>query len=293
MNFKDHFAEMYLEGHANALNFLLDPANKDKFIYDLEQEFIDNGGEVLGTGAGGTAYTHPSWNYILKTFSGDYCYLRFARFAANNQRPSYPRFIGGVQKVIPHFARHWSQENIYLIRMEKLTPIDRADELYHQFKMLMREVITAHSIKNANNDILSIQDLHSIVMKYYDTDNFGFEEYGKNVMEAIKGFYEFFKNPKVMNNCRLDLHSANVMTRPSTGQLVITDPLYNSTPLHKNDFPTNHKNSSENMYAMSSDKNERKRLDDFGDAIISGGSKATKNQKTSRPKIWYKSVSPP
>jgi hypothetical protein len=198
MNFKEYF-QLYLEGFETPDNFLLNPENNHKLLNDLETEFISQGGTVLGEGSYGKVYFHPKWNYVLKTFTNDTCYLRFARYSFRNKSPNLPVFYGPPRRIVPNFSRAWSIDKVYVVKMEKLTPL----AMDHNAKAKYNEFMQLRSSNDVGYD------------NSPDTDP---------KAQAIYNTYMKMREEINLDKCCFDLHGENVMVRPSTGDLVITDP---------------------------------------------------------------------
>lgn len=218
MNFSQYFERFLIdESYENVSNFLLDPANKDKFIWELEEEFEKDGGKIMGEGCYGKVYSHPRWNYVAKTFFYDACYLKFIRHATNNPSPAFPKIIGNVQRVVPQFKRHWAQEQLYIVRMEPLIPIysGELDEIRHAIKEVYLD-----------EDIWKSWPKYRSYTPNMPTDDAHIREVLKNDIKMQNYILAYNKLIQYNNtgDCVFDLHSGNIMIRPSTEQCVITDP---------------------------------------------------------------------
>lgn len=87
------------------------------------KEFEASGGKQIGSGKYATVYWHPKWPYVLKTFTKDDMFLKFARFAYKNPYPPFPKFYGPPKKVVPFYTREQRDKEIYIVRIEKLEPL--------------------------------------------------------------------------------------------------------------------------------------------------------------------------
>src|SRR5687768_5321972 len=103
MNFQE-FHQLCLEAQ-HAMDFLVNPKNKDKTMQEVLDEFEASGGESLGSGSFGDVFAHPNWNYVIKIFTDDDCYLRFIRYISKNPNKIFPRVVGSVQRVVPFYKR--------------------------------------------------------------------------------------------------------------------------------------------------------------------------------------------
>ena len=82
-------------------DFLLNPEHRNKTFNELLSEFQKSGGKYIGSGKYGQVFDHPNWQYVIKVFPDDPQYLSFARFAYKNPHPSFPKFWGPPQRIVP------------------------------------------------------------------------------------------------------------------------------------------------------------------------------------------------
>lgn len=216
MQFKEFF-NLYLEMQ-NAMEFLMNPEHKDKDIHQLEDEFLNSGGKEAGEGAYGKVYTHPKWNYVVKTFTSDDCYLNYARYASRQTGSPFPRFIGSPQRIVPQYTRPYEEKKIYMIRIEKLDDVD--EEIFRDFY-------------NHYQKIFRVNDGTQWYGVPAESKEFIIDYCQKNGLSIIRNFQDcylvlqdLFVRAKANPNykCFLDIGSNNVMQRPTNGQLVIIDP---------------------------------------------------------------------
>lgn len=213
MNFSNYFNDVFLENFENAMNFLVNPENRDKYLDDLEKEFEADGGTIIQNGVYGRVYLHPKWNYVLKTFVADECYLKFIRHAMRNPMPAFPRVIGSPHRVVPQYRRHWSQDKTYLVRLEKLEQLPFQDyaKIVSTSRILYKKELydldEPLSDKTINEELKDWDKLREFFL-------------GLNKLLPVRA--GMFRNARSI--CSIDLHNGNVMKRPSDGQYVITDP---------------------------------------------------------------------
>lgn len=229
------FIEFYQlkEDFDNLVDFLLNPIHRNKSWKELFGEFTKSGGEILGKGRYGTVYGHPKWNYVAKVFV-DQDYLKFVRFASRNPHPSFPRFIGAAQKIVPFYRRSNEDAIKYIIRMEKLEEVadkEMLKELMYNYQSALfyfqdvkigkgdqeRMVIVYPSFKERRAGAEPKEVPQKVYQKLFDM----FEKYPqtKNLCEAIHLVHDNIKT------AALDIHSGNIMQR-ANGELVLTDPLW-------------------------------------------------------------------
>ena len=116
---------LFVEGFDKISDFMLNPEHRNKELNQLVDEFKKSGGEVLGYGSKSQTYSHPSWPYVLKVFSNNEFFLKFARFAYAHPHSGFPKFYGPPQRVVPFFTRYNTSAKIYLTRTEKLYHVEK------------------------------------------------------------------------------------------------------------------------------------------------------------------------
>lgn len=203
---------LYFEATNTVKDFLTDPTNKDKTFSDIILDFKKSGGEVLN-GKFGFVFIYPSWNYIIKIFDDDSCYLQFARFVYSHPHPSFPKLYGPPQKIVPFYKREFPKYYTYVSRVEKLYPVD---------KELTKEIYNNYHYGTLETDITSFRsdDIHA-------------KRYLQFIKEhpKVKTLYDGLKILFAQNiKCVFDESSSNIMQRIN-GDLVWSDPFwYGSTP---------------------------------------------------------------
>lgn len=237
MNFKT-----WLENFDNATNFLLNPENSNKTWDQLEDEFRKSGGQIIGAGRYSSVFSHPKWNYILKKYN-DPLYTAFVRFAYNNPHPAFPKFFGPPKKIIPQYRRYKSSATAYIVRVEKLEPIDRQlfdtiNNLYHRGMGYLRNKDLEDTKWDYGIDRFGRHDIRD---DYYGRIMRGQQEkeptqikvkHFQDVIDAIK------LNPAILNVFQgidilsrsglkgvLDMHAGNLMKR-TNGDIVLIDPFW-------------------------------------------------------------------
>ena len=216
------------EGFDNVLDFLLNPEHRNKTFSELMKEFEASGGQFVGSGRYGQVYSHPNWNYVLKTFVSDSHYLKFVRFAYRNPHPSFPKFYGNAQRIIPFFRRTKYMSTMYVIRIEKLFPVNN--------KAMMTEMLD-HEWQIPQYFKAVEEGIHE---KEYEREQFSFVNgYSTIKYQVFKKILDMFKKypqtkslyeaiylvSKNLKDSALDMHHQNIMQR-GNGELVLTDPLW-------------------------------------------------------------------
>lgn len=240
----------YLEAFERTEDFLLNKDYSDKQFFELLKDFEESGGKKIGVGKYGSVYSHPNWNYVLKTFEKDDCYLRFVRFAVKNQLSAFPKFYGVPKKIYPQYLR--SSPLLYYVRMERLYPIENEEFL---------KLFTVYFRNGASNQFLNFNPEYakwqkelkakcdedyekkhqarknnlpytSDVNNCYDLDEMFLQQL--EFIEKNPGLWKVIEGFKAMQKqnfkCAFDIHSGNIMQR-ANGEFVLIDPLwYGSNP---------------------------------------------------------------
>lgn len=234
MNFSDFF--LLEEKYNTALAFLTNPDNAHTDFNDLFHDFKEHGGQFLGAGVNGTVVTHPRWNYVLKIFVVDNCYVRFVRLSYKMNHPAFPVFLDVPKRVYPQFKRSPQQEKMYVVRMEKLYDLDddeseKCMEAYEAYRLVK------NSKKNLSiwNDPETVEAMDenirrtraNVAQKEYEYLQKDLEKYrmsDPHINNLINGFEIILNNPH-FESCYDDISARNLMKRPD-GQFVIVDPFF-------------------------------------------------------------------
>lgn len=229
-----HFKQWFLnEEFNNVMDFLLNPANRNKTWQELMHEFQASGGQFLGSGQFGSVFSHPKWNYVVKLFNDPY-YLKFVRLAVRMPHPSFPKFFGTAQKIIPFYRRSAKHATEYIVRMEHLKPVtDHAmlseivekckGTIYYFWdvekgegdKEIERKVYASRAERKQGLDDRIVKE------KYHKNTLDFFAKYPK-ARSLCEGLYLIQKNIK---EASLDIKDSNIMQRQN-GDLVWSDPLW-------------------------------------------------------------------
>ena len=163
------------------------------------------GFEQIGDGAFSVALHKPGTNYVLKiNISPDPKYRKFIAFARKHPNNG----------LVPHIYKVWSAGKFFIVVTEKLDDI--SGPAVGSFKLL------SFGIEN------KISDTKTLFKKFQSKYGTSLEK----MTQMRKGFASD-QDLKEFNDWLFDLfpwrdiHEDNVMVRPSTGQLVIIDPLSN------------------------------------------------------------------
>lgn len=201
------------ESFNNALDVISNPSNAGNSFYDFIRRFEQAGGQVLGEGAFAKVLYHPSWPYVLKIFTRDAAFVKYARFVRDNPRKSFPKFYGLPKKV----TLVSSGMEKYVLRMEQLTPLS-----YTQYELLSDAERILNIYHNYTSDTpKTASDIQNLIQKWTRIPN--------NIKIAamdLRFLTDEFINKALIRGTRLgnDTHSGNFMQRPN-GDIVITDPV--------------------------------------------------------------------
>jgi hypothetical protein len=216
------FTEYFLiqEAFDTVSDFLLNPEHRDKTFKEVVQEFEATGGKLEGRGTYGKVFSHPQWPYVIKMFTWDDPYLRFARFAYSNPHPSFPKFYGPPKRVVPFFKRYNDDAKIYITRVEKLETPDHDVLEFEDHRTMVNNITKANlyfhykRYPNALNNFTRVQflQLSSWV-----------KSLSKEMYNLYEGMSMILRHP---NLGKPEIHPGNIMIRPSDGQYIWADPVW-------------------------------------------------------------------
>jgi hypothetical protein len=216
---------------------LIKPTNRKD---TLETMIQSKGWKFLSSGAYGSVYGKPDKNYVLKVYR-DAGYRTFLDFVDSEQgNPNVVmirRHIFKSEQLYPRIS-----PNVEVVALEKLKPIPYGSIWGKLISETWWAIMGDKTLKTADRPILiekirkGFRDSLSqrLALKYGEAEI-------RESKKIIKAFEYAIQNHKnlfdtifrlrqyiIDNNIpevRFDLHSGNFMVRPSTGQIVITDPL--------------------------------------------------------------------
>lgn len=232
MNFQDWLVN---ESFDTVSDFLLNPEHRNKTWNQLIDEFKASGGKIIGVGKYGQVFSHPSWSYVLKVYFDEY-YTRFVRFAYRNPHPSFPKFYGPPQRIIPFYRRYKSESIQYLVRMEELFPISSKtfsliNIYYHQGMNYIRAVETGSQNQEVEERIYPNSQERKAGKKSYIGKVKLYQDI-IDILEKYPKLYSVFEGLYLLTKANLkgsfDIHEENFMQRPN-GDIVISDPLWEGT----------------------------------------------------------------
>jgi len=216
------------EAFDTVFDLLTNPEHNNLTWHQLLSKFESNGGKILGSGNFAVVLTHKSWKYILKIFTDDVAYLKYARFCLSNPRTSFPVFYDKPRRIIPNYTREASSPHLYVVKMEKLYPItDDEFELVLYYLYMQNDYIDS-MIDRSRNNPAAYKDWTHIKEKL------------KSIEAQFPSIKEFKKDYHFLDKTNMsdkhfgnsDLHSGNIMRR-ANGELVLSDPFYRRSDVDK------------------------------------------------------------
>ena len=189
---------------------------KTREMRDVLKDFEAAGGEWLGNGKFATVIGHPRWNYVIKFFPKDGCYVAFVRFAMRNPHPSFPKFLDKPKQIVPFHKRPHTEPFLHIVKMERLRPLNDDKELHDWIKYFLEREAIHHGEKRLEyEDNPRAQETEHRIMA-------GYKKYP--ALHSLVEAYSLLLH-KFDANCAHDIHSGNIMQRDN-GELVLTDPVW-------------------------------------------------------------------
>ena len=222
----------------NQLNENLHPAPlpMERWFDLLEQK----GWTKLGEGSFGIVFGHPQKNYVIKLYEYDPYYDIFLNFAEKNQKNPH---IVKMRKTI--YRGEYARGYVNAVMLEKLKPLaDRRIfkiifEFFNALKELNLNDAPTESILSEVKIILGQKRESLARMGKGDAKFIRRRMINMNKVSSLLDILNR-KQPKLIETLidlakfvekngaeggGFDMHSENVMIRPSTGEIVITDPI--------------------------------------------------------------------
>jgi hypothetical protein len=217
--------------------------NQDNDYEDFLHYLETKGWVWAGEGAFGIVYKKPNKNYVIKVYKDDEAYDNFLNFIERNQNdPHIPKI---KRRILP-LANNQSK-NYGIVAIEQLDDLityNKSDwtwVLVQQFQIQLYnsnignlsfdkylEIVVEKVRKRYENDLeAEIKQLkNSVIMSRYRQKLRLLDYFVESNIEIFKTFYRLRKFLEKNNKTHTyDLHSGNFMIRPSTGEIVVTDPI--------------------------------------------------------------------
>ncbi len=175
--------------------------------YDYIEKVLEpQGWKYAGSGAYGVVYTKGDAAIKLGHVTGNKGYLRYIESIAElADNPSKP-YITELTYCTPKDS-HGAYCKFFIVMMERLNPVRYEDEDDIDSIEAVINRVTYYSDRTAEIDGI----LKKLKRK---------RSQQRGLMKVIEKIVELTKQ-----GCGLDIHSGNLMVRPDTDELVITDPL--------------------------------------------------------------------
>lgn len=247
MKFKDFYINRYLKesDEYNTANFSSSSSEdiNDNEDFDMVYDRLKaNGWKEIGSGSFAKVFEHPEKDYVMKLFT-DQCYLAFLRFLERHQNNPHIVKVKSID-IIP------KGDNVGLVAIEKLKKANFSNwrnNLALSFGGYLSsttignrslETVVDGFMNKVKKDENSMKQYY--VVKNQDTPEKDFRQkishhdrllrrvefFIEDNLPLARALYELSKYLEMNSNfCRFDLHSGNFMIRPSTGEIVITDPV--------------------------------------------------------------------
>jgi|TARA_R110000787_G_scaffold336_3_gene1175 hypothetical protein len=198
---------------------------------DAHRAVERDGGKILGSGAYGTAISHPSLgnDKIIKIINNlDECYLKFARYCYDNPHVNLPRFYSKPRKFVPSWAREKTNTKtfMYYVIMERLDELPRDEYLdIVNLSSLIKEYRKNEKSPFRNEEFdrdykAEITELVNTNPKYLEFARY--KALLENGYIPVVGQTIGKDGKPVKSDCGLDFHDGNIMKRGDT--FVIIDP---------------------------------------------------------------------
>ena len=223
MNFKEHFIKV------------LEEQDKPKKNLDEYNEMLlQNGWKRIGAGSYGVVYEKQGLNYVIKVYNNDRSYSAYLDFILENQNdPHLPK----IRKVFVPYGSVSDGPDYGAIAIEKLKPVTNT---HWRFSLVYR---LKHAMEDIRVNNLSFEEFLEKVHEKTKNNLLEIIQYSNNTIRykkqlrrldyfiesnlpLLKSFYKLKKFLEEMNlTVYFDLHEGNFMIRPSTGEIIITDPI--------------------------------------------------------------------
>ena len=173
--------------------------------------------KAIGQGAYAVVFEHPSWNYVLKIFQDDPCYLAFIKWVkAQAENEHLPKIVRSPKRVSSFFTRPSAHQEFYGVKLERLEELTfEQRDLLDDLDRYLNKILNKLKAKEDPSDVIkwfstkvkvSIDDLEDKIQ----------------ISTLLTTILEI--DASMGGGCALDLHVGNFMRRGST--IVIIDPFY-------------------------------------------------------------------
>lgn len=209
----------------------------------------ESGYKKLGDGAFAYAFKHPTKPEVLKLWVADSAYEHFIEYClAHKNEKHLPKLLGPAKKFSTFHRRlHGFPEKIMYVRMELLREIKPEDLGIKRNNSVMSVINYINRVVRANpkffTKALTVRVDQESSKANPNRKGKTAIKWGSTEQDHWKVITDFWEDDKIPQHVldlylaaekidvagnRWDLHSENIMVRPSTGELVITDPIVNN-----------------------------------------------------------------
>jgi hypothetical protein len=183
-------------------------SQKDKTASQILIDILNKDHNIkVANGVFGVILINDAWDYVVKFFAKDNCYLKFVEYAIDNPNNCFPKFKRKPICMTAFFKTEEEKLDIkeikkfYAVKIEKLKPLNSVWKDKLEYPM---------------------QDFNSnrFMQEFIDGGSKQFEKSNlRSLYYAVAELYE------IKGNCNIDLHDANIMLRRESP--VIVDPFAN------------------------------------------------------------------
>lgn len=223
--FYDQF-ELFGEEFETMDKLLRNPKYSDNFRHEVIDTFTKAGGKILGAGKFGEVLSFPTWNYVLKTFKDDRCYVRFVRLVMRNQdNPAFPKFFDKPRKIRPFYKRTQDEEFLYIVRMEKLFPTKMEKHEFYKLEGMLNASRLHYLVLNSQEKLQWYDSLSETHKQGYINNAREFFKNHSQYRDLFSAYNMVHDLADDGESCGIDMHTNNIMMREN-GELVLIDPLW-------------------------------------------------------------------
>jgi hypothetical protein len=196
-------------------------------LEDLIKAFQEESGyKKLGNGHFAYAFKHPSKDEVLKLWIADSAYEDFLKFCESHKsEKNLPKIYKFGKLSTFHRRLYGFPEKIMYVRMELLRPLNLNDvgDISNDCPPLSKLIVQLSALHKRGHKF-SLYGNKSVDQSAWTKINLYWKD-GK-IPQKIIDMYSTLEKFKFTDH-DLDLHDENIMVRPSTGDLVISDPIAN------------------------------------------------------------------
>lgn len=193
---------------------LRDMETNNPYAPNMEKYLKQNGFKLLGSGVYSQVWSQPKSNAVVKLtkVNGDKCWMSFAEYTLGHPNKHFPK----ISNLRVYKQSDVGKNPVFYCFVERLIHLDKIPKTKETFPLL------AFLFTQMNIRLLEQED----IIKFMDEPNYSKIELEGSRYKDAQSFKAALKD--LENNCPatcgMDLGKRNIMYRPSTGTLVISDP---------------------------------------------------------------------